>query len=165
MQISTTKRRVHPIAPLAFPDDVRDEQIAGILREVLDLAKGGARFQERAAMDPPRLEIHDRPIQYVVDRVRSHEQRNGLLRERLQRFLTPVPRCLMGRGIVPQSRALFRARWSSREPPSAGHAQGDRSLRRYPQQLVVRNGCKVTRSLVSACTRTRCLVLFGIDFT
>ena len=67
MQMSTTKRRVHAIAPLAFPDDVRDEQIAGILREVLDLAEEGARVQGRAAMDPPRLGIHDRPIQFVLD--------------------------------------------------------------------------------------------------
>jgi hypothetical protein len=29
MQMSTTKLRVHAIAPLAFPKDVRDEQIAG----------------------------------------------------------------------------------------------------------------------------------------
>ncbi|MBW1842767.1 MAG: hypothetical protein JRE38_01870 [Deltaproteobacteria bacterium] len=37
MQLSTTKRREQAIAPLAVPEEVRDEQIAGILREALDL--------------------------------------------------------------------------------------------------------------------------------
>ena len=51
MQRSTTKLRVHAIVPLAFPEGVRDEQIAGVLREVLDLAEGVARARSRAAMD------------------------------------------------------------------------------------------------------------------